>query len=414
MKKWVLILLFVFSQNIFALSLQNYLLPEDWGFYAHKLLNRLAIFTLPEGMIDFYKSNLNYIQEHAVDPDKRRYAIKGEAIRHFIDIDQWGPHALSTLPRNYEEAIIQNSAFYYIEGLDTTLIFDTTKNSLNTLQLSEAYKTKYTVFKSNLSTENVRLWMHEYSLKYFDEKNWWIPGDKIKILDSEIFHRQGIMWIDDHFSMHGILPYSLPQFYYRLVNAFKERNADKIIKLSAEIGHYVGDAHVPLHTTKNYNGQLTNQDGIHAFWESRIPELFAESEFDFVVGNSEYISDISKFVWNAISESHAGVDSVLLIEKRISESIPSDQQYCFENRIGVVTKLPCKDYAALYNKSLDYQVEDRFRKCILAIGSFWRSAWTDAGQPDLKNLVPLNNYEEFSKEDSITYSKQRYDIRSHE
>ncbi|MEO6190446.1 MAG: hypothetical protein ABIO44_08890, partial [Saprospiraceae bacterium] len=70
MKKWILILLFVFSQNIFAITIQSFLLPEDWGFYSHKLLNRLAIFTLPEGMIDFYKSNLNYIQEHAVDPDK--------------------------------------------------------------------------------------------------------------------------------------------------------------------------------------------------------------------------------------------------------------------------------------------------------------------------------------------------------
>ena len=72
----------------------------------------------------------------------------------------------------------------------------------------------------------------------------------------------------------------------RLTKAFQDRDAKKIIQLSSEFGHYIGDAHVPLHTTENYNGQLTNQVGIHAFWESRIPELFADTEFDYFVGKA--------------------------------------------------------------------------------------------------------------------------------
>ena len=60
----------------------------------------------------------------------------------------------------------------------------------------------------------------------------------------------------------------------------------RILRISAEIGHYIGDAHVPLHTTENYNGQLSGQEGIHAFWESRLPEMFSD-EFDFFVGTSE-------------------------------------------------------------------------------------------------------------------------------
>ena len=63
----------------------------SWGFYAHKRINRLAAFTLPPEMIGFYKRNLNYITEHAVDPDKRSdMLVRMRHPRHYIDIDHYG------------------------------------------------------------------------------------------------------------------------------------------------------------------------------------------------------------------------------------------------------------------------------------------------------------------------------------
>ncbi len=64
----------------------------------------------------------------------------------------------------------------------------------------------------------------------------------------------------------------------RLTTAFKNKDPAKILKLSAELGHYIADFHVPLHASSNHNGQYTNQKGIHGFWESRIPELLAQPE----------------------------------------------------------------------------------------------------------------------------------------
>ena len=81
------------------------------------------------------------------------------------------------------------------------------------------------------------------------------------------------------------------QCCHRLTNAFKEKNQAKILKLSAEIGHYIADAHVPLHASSNHNGQFTDQKGIHGFWESRIPELLADKEWDFFIGKAEYIQE---------------------------------------------------------------------------------------------------------------------------
>src|SRR5688500_10240419 len=117
----------------------------------------------------------------------------------------------------------------------------------------------------------------------------------------------------------------------RLTNAFKENNLELIIRLSAEMGHYIADACVPLHTTSNYNGQLTNQVGIHAFWESRIPELFAVAEFDMVVGTAKYIEDPTTYFWSLVLDSHKEVERVLGLEKELSLTYPTDKQFCFED-----------------------------------------------------------------------------------
>ncbi len=402
------------------LECRLYYHTEDWGFYAHKLLNRLAVFTLPEAMMGFYKSNIEFLEEHAVDPDKRRYAIKGEAIRHYIDLDKWGGlSAIKTLPRIYEESILKYSRIFIIDQGDTTQIFEPVEDSIYSfeqLKFTKDFQLKHTLFKSEMNKSELLLWMKKYAMPHYDDKNWIIPSEATKALMPTTFQSEDKILIIDRFSSHGIIPYSFEQFYHRLVNAFKEKNSDKILKLSADIGHYVGDAHVPLHTTENYNGQLTNQDGIHAFWESRIPELFAESDFDFVVGQALYIDNIREFIWSSIGQAHQYVDSVLIIEKRISHQVASDKQYCFETRAGIVSKLPCKDYAALYNAKLDNQVENQFRKCILAIGSIWMSAWTDAGQPNLKNLNSNRFLNEYNAFDSIqnSNSKTPYFIRDHE
>src|SRR5690606_37080554 len=79
--------------------------PFTWGFYAHSLINRLAVFSLPEEMIGFYKPQIQYITENAVNPDRRRYAVEGEAEKHFIDLDYYGDSALYILPKYWNEAV---------------------------------------------------------------------------------------------------------------------------------------------------------------------------------------------------------------------------------------------------------------------------------------------------------------------
>ena len=188
-----------------------------------------------------------------------------------------------------------------------------------------------------------------------------------------------------------------------LTEAFRTKNIYRILRLSTEFGHYIGDAHVPLHTTENYNGQLTNQTGIHGFWESRLPELFADEDYDFFVGTAEYIDDPKAYYWDVIMTSNSYVDSVLTIEKELSKTFPSDQQYCYEERNSRVIRMPCKDYAAAFHDRLAGQVEARMRSSILVTGSAWYTAWVDAGQP------VFESYESVSASEKDVEEQKRLD-----
>ncbi|HZY81242.1 MAG TPA: zinc dependent phospholipase C family protein [Cyclobacteriaceae bacterium] len=196
----------------------------------------------------------------------------------------------------------------------------------------------------------------------------------------------------DSLMLHGIVPWHTYRVYLQLRNAFMTRDAQRVLRLSAELGHYVADAHVPLHTTSNHNGQKTDQHGIHGLWESRLPELFS-ANYDFFVGRAEYINDVQKTMWDVVMQSHACVDSVLNFERELSKR-EIQRKYAFETRGKQTVKVYSERYSKLYHSMLQGMVERRMRSSIHMVGNLWYSAWVDAGQPDLKNFQYQQREEE--------------------
>ena len=292
-----------FKRVILLLIIPCLLIFSSWGFFAHQRINRLAVFTLPKDLIGFYKSNINYITEHAVDPDKRRYADSLEAPRHYLDADHYGEKPFELIPKKWNDAVAKLS--------------------------------------------------------------------------------------EDTLNAYGIVPWQIQRTYYKLVKAFENKDSILILKHSADLGHYIADAHVPLHTSENHNGQMTNQVGIHGFWESRLPELFA-GDYDYFVGKAKYINNPLDAAWNIVENTFTMLDSTLSIEKRLDKSFPSDRKYTYNERNNKVIKEYSLDYSAAYHKELNGMVERQMRSSILSVGSFWYSAWVDAGQPDMKKLAKKN------------------------
>ena len=206
---------------------------------------------------------------------------------------------------------------------------------------------------------------------------------------------------EDSLKRYGIVPWHIQVMLNRLTAAFKEKNFTKIMKNSAELGHYIADSHVPLHTNSNHNGQFTNQKGIHGFWESRVPELLADKEFDFFIGKADYIADPLGFTWARILESGKAADSVLNFEKELTRQFAPDQKYAFENRNGVLIRQYSSAFTIAYNNKLKGMIERRMRQSVYAVASFWYTAWVNAGQPDLKSL----SGQQFSEADTKEFEE---------
>ena len=364
---------------------------EDWGFVGHRLLNRYAVFTLPPEMMVFYKKNIEHITEHAVDPDKRRYATKHEAPRHYIDIDHWGEYPFDNIPRKWTPALAKfTDVFLLTAENDTLQLFG------NEVSMRDKYK-------MTLYGEGVKKIFDKDSVIIYNE-----PYDKFvrTYIERQIYREDHSLneaeilalfahetpqievesaFFEDQLSKYGIIPWHLQTMQKKLTQAFADKNAANILRLSADFGHYVGDAHVPLHTTTNYNGQLTNQVGIHAFWESRVLELFNE-EYDTFVGKADYIDYPENYVWDVVLASHVLVDSVLNVEKRLVETFPKDRQMCFDERLETTVHTQCEEFARAFDKEMNGMVEQRFTAAIHALGSLWYTAWVDAGQPDLNEI----------------------------
>ena len=266
---------------------------DEWGFFGHKKINELAIYTLPDELRPFYKGHSLEIIAWSVAPDQRRYVIEEEGAKHYIDLDLYDSFPL---PKYWNGAV------------------------------------------------------EKYGEAYLRER--------------------------------GIVPWNTYFVYHQLVKAMAAKNYKRIIKLSADLGHYVADAHVPLHTTSNYNGQFTGQLGIHAFWESRLPELYFDS-YDLFTHRAIYIEDVQGELWRTIEESNALLATVLELDKKLTELVGEDKKYAYMQRGKKIIRMPSEYYAEKYNELAGGMVEQRMRKAIFRVSSLWFSAWVDAGQPDL-------------------------------
>ena len=186
---------------------------------------------------------------------------------------------------------------------------------------------------------------------------------------------------EDTLWAYGVLPWNIEWAYRRLVDAMVEGCADDVLRAASDLGHYVADAHVPLHTSVNYNGQLTGQEGIHGLWETRLPELFGDGYF-LAVPPPVVVKDVGQWAWRTVRESHAAVDSVLDFERSLVEGWTGDL-VVREQRGRVMQLQRVRPWCQVYHDALDGMVERRWRTSIHGVASLWTTAWVEAGQPDL-------------------------------
>lgn len=298
-------------KRLFLLLLPFTLLISSWGFLAHKTLQQISIYALPEPLGAYFFANQDYLVNQSVRPDIRRNEDKTEDVKHYLDMDAaiFGPNYKSDIPHEFSAAVAKY-------GMD--------------------------------------------SLR-----------------------------------KEGLVPWEVVRVYGRLVNAFKKELKDSVLFYAADLGHYIADAHVPLHTTKNHDGQLTGQKGLHALWESLVPEeqLPQYQLAKFQSKPLVYISKPQDFIFEILLESHMMLPEVFQAEREVTAAIGPDKKHMQVVRNGRTLNYYTKEFIQAYGNRLGDKVQDRMLVSAHRVASFWYSAYKDAGSPAWVKADPKVNQE---------------------
>lgn len=190
---------------------------------------------------------------------------------------------------------------------------------------------------------------------------------------------------DSTVKTNGTVPWRIAEMTAKLSVAFKEQNRNDILYYASNLGHYVADCNVPLHSTENYDGQMTNQKGIHSRWESEIPDRFMKGyEQRYAEQSVYYIADKTEAAFGWAMESFVLKDSVLSCDLRAKQGLTPDEiSTKSKDAKGRERETYSEKYYAAYKRELGDMVERRFESSSVRVASLWYSAWIDAGSPPL-------------------------------
>jgi hypothetical protein len=186
---------------------------------------------------------------------------------------------------------------------------------------------------------------------------------------------------------YGYVPYNVLMIKDKLVKAFASRNADSILLYAIDIGHYIEDANVPLHTSMNYDGQLTGQRGIHALWESVTPEMEIISYNLYTNHQAAYLDNPQLAIWQAVRMAHSLLPGVYRIEKEVSAKFADSVKYKIVHKYGRDLKYYTDTFATAYGIALRPAINTQLINSANLVADFWYTAWVDAGKPGLDGLL---------------------------
>lgn len=173
----------------------------------------------------------------------------------------------------------------------------------------------------------------------------------------------------------GILPWATLATYDSLKNAFIHSDPNKALFFAADLGHYVADGHMPLHITKNYDGQYSGNDGIHSRYESTMISGYY-SQIIYTGDTVKIIPNVNQYVFNYLYNNFKYVDSVMLADN-----------YAY----GQSSNYYSTTYkAALWSKTKSFTTL-LFKNGSHALAELIYNAWVEAGSPEITTLGIADN-----------------------
>jgi hypothetical protein len=215
---------------------------------------------------------------------------------------------------------------------------------------------------------------------YIDIDNYpgFLANGKIPQSYDSVVAMYGLPFVIDN----GILPWATKRTYDSLVSCFARFDWDKAVLFAADLGHYVGDAHNPLHITRNYNGQYTGNSGIHSRYETSMINAF-QGEIEIESRPISQITNLNDYIFNYIYANYIYVDSIMLADNYAQGIAGNTSSYAYK--------------AALWEKTRNFTIP-LFNRAAQSLAELIYSAWVQAGRPDMNSGPGIF---EFNKKESV-------------
>jgi hypothetical protein len=218
------------------------------------------------------------------------------------------------------------------------------------------------------------------------------------------------MFTEDTLKKYGYVPYHIIYMKEKLTEAFKRGIADSILFYATDLAHYIGDANVPLHTSINHDGQLTNQKGLHSLWETGVPSLEIENYNLHSKHHANYLGNPEESIMMAIRRAHSLLPDIFNEEKEVSANFTDSTKYVTEERRGRQFKSYSPSFVKAYGESLKNTINQQLINSADLVADFWYTSWVDAGKPNLDNLIATT----FSKANKKAWKKERKAFRKND
>lgn len=165
---------------------------------------------------------------------------------------------------------------------------------------------------------------------------------------------------------NGLLPWQIGVYSEKLTDAFRARNWGEVRLMAALLAHYVAEAYDPFNTTEDYDGKLSGQPGVDRRFAHSLVDRFSLF-FPMRPNDAFHISDPTDRAFEACLSAHSWLEPILLADLRARKGLSdyTDEYYDrFYNQAGAVVFRQLSDAAT-------------------DVGSFWLTAWINAGRPPL-------------------------------
>ena len=165
----------------------------------------------------------------------------------------------------------------------------------------------------------------------------------------------------------GRLPWLILESHQRLVEAFRSGDKTRILAESDLLSQLVADLHNPLALSDNSDGQKTDQHGLWVRFTIKLPEAM-RNRLKLDPDAAHLLDQPQAFVFSMINATYVWLDNLLYEEE--------------------LAKRGKSGYGEIYFDDLAVRVGPLLRQLLSQAaghaGSYWYTAWTEAGRPDLK------------------------------